>query len=50
MTDLLFTTGQALSVMGLAYGCYLSLTYCDDIDAACEVREKAALPHQLAMA
>lgn len=25
MIDLLFSAGQALSVIGLAYGCYLSL-------------------------
>ena len=41
-----FAAGQVLSVAGLAYGWYLSLTYCDYADKA---REKTTLLHHLAM-
>ena len=50
MADILFAAGQALSVIGLAYGWYLSLTYCEPADEVSPVREKAALLHHLAMA
>ena len=49
MADVLFAAGQALSVAGLAYGWYLSLTYCDRTDEARAVREKTTLLHHLAM-
>jgi hypothetical protein len=46
----MFTAGQVLSVMGLAYGWYLSLACGDRVAAAPAVREKTALLHHLAMA
>ena len=44
-----FAAGQVLSVAGLAYGWYLSLTYCDYADKARAAREKTTLLHHLAM-
>ena len=50
MSDLLFPAGQVLSVLGLVYGWFLSLTYCERADEMDKVREKAGLLHHLAMA
>jgi hypothetical protein len=50
MADALFTAGQVLSVVGLAYGWFLSLTCCDYTDATRAIRDKTRLLHHLAMA
>lgn len=50
MADIMFTAGQVLSVMGLAYGWYLTLTCSDPAAATPAIREKTALLHHLAMA
>lgn len=50
MADLLVTAGQALSVIGLGYGWYLTLVYCDNDCAAPTDRGEAVLLHHLAMA
>jgi len=46
----MFTAGQVLSVMGLAYGWYLTLTCSGPAAATPAIREKTALLHHLAMA
>ena len=50
MADYFFLAGQVLSVIGLAYGGFLSLVFCYQADDMREVREKAMLLHHLAMA
>jgi hypothetical protein len=50
MIDLLYAAGQVLSVAGLAYGWYLSLTYCAPADAASTRCKDKALLHHWAMA
>jgi hypothetical protein len=50
MIDLLFSAGQALSVIGLAYGGYLSLCKSGLTDSAREASRKTASVHHEAMA
>lgn len=50
MIDLLFSAGQALSAIGLAYGGYLCLSYRDRRDDAREVRGRTPLLHHLTTA
>jgi hypothetical protein len=48
MIDLIFVAGQAVSVIGLAYGGYLSLTYRSRFGDAPEKRAGTAYVHHLA--
>ena len=50
MVDLVFLTGQALSIIGLAYGWFIVLTYRDPVSESRVRCDKAALLHHLAMA
>jgi hypothetical protein len=50
MIDLLFSAGQALSVIGLAYGGYLSLSKSALTESASEARRKTTPVHHVAMA
>jgi hypothetical protein len=50
MLDLLFSAGQAFSVIGFAYGGYLSLSYCEQPGEVCARNSKVALLHHLTMA
>ena len=50
MIDLLFSAGQALSVIGLAYGGYLSLSTGRFTASAYEARRKTTAVHHVAMA
>jgi len=50
MIDLLFSAGQALSVIGLAYGGYLSLSTGRFTAGAHEARRKTTAVHHVAMA
>ena len=47
MIDLIFVAGQAVSVIGLAYGGYLSLTYRSHFGDAREKRAGTACVHHL---
>jgi len=50
MIDLLFSAGQALSVIGLAYGCYLSLSKSALTESASEAGRRTTPVHHVAMA
>ena len=50
MIDLLFSAGQAFSVIGLAYGCYLSLSNSGLTESAREASRKTTPVHHVAMA
>ena len=50
MIDLLFSAGQALSVIGLAYGCYLSLSKSALTESASEAGRRSTPVHHVAMA
>lgn len=50
MADLLVIAGQALSVIGLVYGWYLSLLYCGGDSEVPANRGEVILLHHLAMA
>jgi hypothetical protein len=51
MIDLLFSAGQALSVIGLAYGAFLALTYREQAnETRANHDRKIALLHHLTMA
>jgi hypothetical protein len=49
LADLLVTAGQALSVIGLGYGWYLTLLFCENDIEAPTARGEAVLLHHLAM-
>jgi len=50
MIDLLFSAGQALSVIGLAYGGYLSLSKRALTESASEAGRRSTPVHHVAMA
>jgi hypothetical protein len=50
MIDLLFSAGQAFSVIGLAYGCYLSLSNSALTESASEASRRTTPVHHVAMA
>ena len=50
MIDLLFSAGQALSVIGLAYGGYLSLSKSALTESASEAGRRSTPVHHVAMA
>ena len=50
MIDLLFSAGQALSVIGLAYGGYLSLSKSALTESASEAGRRSMPVHHVAMA
>ena len=50
MIDLLFSAGQALSVIGLAYGGYLSLSKSALTESASEASRRTTPVHHVAMA
>jgi hypothetical protein len=50
MIDLLFSAGQALCVIGLAYGCYLSLSKSAHTESAIEASRRTTTVHHVAMA
>jgi hypothetical protein len=50
MIDLLFSAGQAFSVIGLAYGCYLSLSNSALSESASEASRRTTPVHHVAMA
>lgn len=50
MADLLVIAGQALSVIGLGYGWYLTLLFCDNDIEVPTARGEVVLLHHMAMA